>query len=203
MDYKKQKGHDQLDVIRNLTSKRTLTNKDLEAQETLILDQYRAESKEGYEKAFKKALPDLKEIRLGVYFLLKDDQNRLLMTRTRSKNRFIWNFPGGGVIAGESIQTALRRELKEELSVDCWDFSKVHCLFTNFDFHINPDFLESQMINSYFELPVNQKEISLFVAGDVEAIKWFDIDNLPLEAMLSAEIEFINFLKNTYEFMKK
>ncbi|HEV8617747.1 MAG TPA: 8-oxo-dGTP diphosphatase MutT [Methylomirabilota bacterium] len=50
--------------------------------------------------------------------LVRDDAGRYLITQRRRGSHLegLWEFPGGKVEAGESPETALRRELTEELA---------------------------------------------------------------------------------------
>jgi 8-oxo-dGTP diphosphatase len=51
--------------------------------------------------------------------LVRDDGRLLLARRPEGKAMAgLWEFPGGKVEAGESPQTALSRELREELSIE-------------------------------------------------------------------------------------
>jgi mutator protein MutT len=60
-------------------------------------------------------LPSLVEV---VAALVRDDAGRYLITQRRSGSHLagLWEFPGGKRESGESLETALRRELTEELS---------------------------------------------------------------------------------------
>jgi 8-oxo-dGTP diphosphatase len=60
-------------------------------------------------------LPNLVEV---VAALVRDDAGRYLITRRRRGSHLegLWEFPGGKREPGESLETALRRELTEELS---------------------------------------------------------------------------------------
>jgi len=60
-------------------------------------------------------LPSVVEV---VAALVRDDTGRYLITRRRSGSHLagLWEFPGGKRESGESLETALRRELTEELS---------------------------------------------------------------------------------------
>ena len=50
--------------------------------------------------------------------LVRDDTGHYLITQRRSGSHLagLWEFPGGKRESGESLETALRRELTEELS---------------------------------------------------------------------------------------
>ena len=60
-------------------------------------------------------MPSLVEV---VAALVRDDAGRYLITRRRRGSHLegLWEFPGGKREPGESLETALRRELAEELS---------------------------------------------------------------------------------------
>ena len=60
-------------------------------------------------------MPNLVEV---VAALVRDDAGRYLITRRRRGSHLegLWEFPGGKREPGESLETALRRELAEELS---------------------------------------------------------------------------------------
>jgi len=52
--------------------------------------------------------------------LIFDDQNRLIITR-RPEGKHLagkWEFPGGRIESGETLQQALAREIKEELNLE-------------------------------------------------------------------------------------
>jgi 8-oxo-dGTP diphosphatase len=61
---------------------------------------------------------DRKEVEVAVGVLLRADGAFLLTSRPPGKvYEGYWEFPGGKVEAGESIEAALRRELQEEIGV--------------------------------------------------------------------------------------
>lgn len=52
----------------------------------------------------------------------------LLARRSQSRNVGEWEFPGGKVISGETFQTAIQREIKEELNLDVIFLKKLKTL---------------------------------------------------------------------------
>ncbi len=50
--------------------------------------------------------------------VLKDDRI-LLIRRGNPPNQGLWSVPGGKVKLGEKLQDAVRREIREECSIDC------------------------------------------------------------------------------------
>ena len=56
-------------------------------------------------------------LREAVRGLVLDTQDRVLLVRFRFPKRDVWALPGGGVQPGEDDETALRRELLEEVGL--------------------------------------------------------------------------------------
>jgi 8-oxo-dGTP diphosphatase len=61
---------------------------------------------------------DRKEVEVAVGVLIREDGAFLLTSRPAGKvYEGYWEFPGGKVEAGESVEQALRRELQEEIGI--------------------------------------------------------------------------------------
>ena len=69
-------------------------------------------------QAIREGGPDRKVVEVAVGVLIREDGAFLLTSRPEGKAYAgYWEFPGGKVEAGESIEQALRRELIEEIGV--------------------------------------------------------------------------------------
>jgi 8-oxo-dGTP diphosphatase len=54
--------------------------------------------------------------RIGVFALIFDEDQRVLLARRRDIDW--WNLPGGGVEHGETVEQAVRREVREETGLE-------------------------------------------------------------------------------------
>lgn len=66
---------------------------------------------------------------LGAQGVVIDDRERILLVRHRYRTG--WFFPGGGVERGETVRTALARELEEEGGIVLTGPAELHGMFCN------------------------------------------------------------------------
>ncbi len=194
LEYKNSKGHDLFDQIRNIRAKDNQENRPLSPEENQIIAQLTQESIIGYNKAFKDSLKvNNKTIRLGVYGIItyKDE---VLMVKTQSGSKLIYNFPGGEVDEGENLAQALIRECQEEINVV---IQIKDCLYRAKNLYTHEDFPSSYMFNIYYDIEVKDKE-EFYQKKLAEDAKWFPINSLPRDEMLPIDIEFIESYLNTY-----
>jgi len=59
-----------------------------------------------------------KGLRVRVAALIRDPEGKILLVQQKKKGKSYWLLPGGGIEFGESAESALARELKEELSLE-------------------------------------------------------------------------------------
>lgn len=126
---------------------------------------------------------DRKEVDVAVGVLVRADGSFLLTSRPSGKvYAGYWEFPGGKLEAGESVEQALRRELQEEIGITIgaahpWKVERVdypHALVRlNFckvhewsgELHMR----EGQEF-AWQQLPVN---VTPVLPGTVPVLKWF------------------------------
>ncbi|MGB0360036.1 MAG: Nudix family hydrolase [Endozoicomonas sp.] len=78
-------------------------------------------------------LAERKVIHVAVGVILGEDGRILLAKRPDDKHMGgLWEFPGGKVEVGETVKSALRRELKEELDIDVKQFRPLICIRYNY-----------------------------------------------------------------------
>lgn len=90
-----------------------------------------------------------KNIRIRIAAVILNKKNELLLVNHRKKGKSYWLFPGGGVEYGETFEDALKRELKEELSLKLKKIKNI--VFINET--IYPD-KKRHILNIYFRVEI-------------------------------------------------
>lgn len=111
--------------------------------------------------------------------LLDADDRILIAQRPEGKAMAgLWEFPGGKIEKGETAQTALIRELQEELGVTSWESCLAPLTFASHSYE-DFDLLMPLFICRKWEGPVVSKEN--------QAIKWVKARDLRNYAMPKAD----------------
>ncbi len=120
---------------------------------------------------------------------LVDRDNRVLIAR-RAESRpmaGLWEFPGGKIEAGESPESALIRELHEELGIDTWASCLAPLTFASHsysDFHL------------LMPLFVCRKWEGVPIAREHVALKWVKTLELKDYPMPAADLPLIPVLRD-------
>ena len=103
---------------------------DAQIQTHMIRQRVRTLANRVLTKLFQRYWRFSRSVTLGAQGLIFDKDNRILLI----KHGYCpgWHFPGGGVEHNETINTALERELFEEVGLIIKSPPKLHGIFTNF-----------------------------------------------------------------------
>jgi len=117
--------------------------------------------------------------------LLDADHRVLIAARPAGKHMAgRWEFPGGKIATGESPETALRRELHEELGIN-----------------VQRSQFEMTLVHAY---PDREVELLFYVVEawdgtpqslDGQALRWVSVEDLAHEDILEADLPFIRTLQ--------
>jgi 8-oxo-dGTP diphosphatase len=132
---------------------------------------------------------DLKNIEVvaGLIF----DQDRLLVCQRNSRGPFAfkWEFPGGKLEPGEGYEDALRRELKEELSIEARRLTEI---FRHE--HLYPEVARVRL--RFFRVEDYSGEVKNLV---FQQIKWVPIKEILQLDLLDGDLPIVRYLVSSYE----
>jgi len=130
--------------------------------------------------------------RVGAYGLLRE-QDRLLVTRTRTVLGTVTNFPGGALELGEGALEALRREFVEETGLEV---RPTRLVYASERFHQSEAYPQNQLVKIYWLVDRVAGELRGEGNGeDVEAAYFVAISDLERAGLTPADREAIAALK--------
>src|SRR4051812_48594396 len=124
-------------------------------------------------------MSEARQFSCRVYGVLRDGP-RVLLTRSRFRDRTFVNFPGGGVEIEEAPGEALLREFREETGLVV---KPVRVLYCSESCHLSTQ-APIQIVSAYWLVERVSGEVNLGGNGDdVVELFWSDASNLPLKDM--------------------
>ncbi|PID77777.1 MAG: hypothetical protein CSB21_03525 [Deltaproteobacteria bacterium] len=121
----------------------------------------------------------------GVAF---NNGNILIAKRKKSPFKNFWEFPGGKIEKNESPELCLKREIKEELSVDIEIISFLHQKIHNYE--------ENTIKLLFYNIRLLSYEIKLI---DHIEFRWEKISNLHKYKFPEADFELISKLERDFK----
>lgn len=106
----------------------------------------------------------------GVKCLIEHDDNYLFIKQTYGSRMYNWNLPGGGVEKNESIESAVKREVFEEVDIALSDVVELKKYTSNFEYKVDTVYCFYSKVTTKNTV-IDKKEI-------LDA-QWFPKNNLP------------------------
>ena len=126
-------------------------------------------------------------------FIVNDKGEILLMKRSQNaKNeKGKWEAPGGAVEFGETLEKAIRREMKEELGIEI-DILKQWGAKD----HIIPDDKQHWVPTTFLVHVVHGYEPKNIEPAKHDEIGWFAVDNFPAPLSIITQLNLEEYKKN-------
>lgn len=141
-----------------------------------------------HEKTMTKSTPGKDHIGVGVGALIFNDEGHLLLALRgkKAKNeQGKWEIPGGSVEFGETIEEALKREIKEELDIEI-EVTEMLQLCN----HIIPD-EDQHWVSPTYICKITEGEPKIMEPEKCDEVGWFsleDAEKLPLSIVTKQDI---------------
>lgn len=117
--------------------------------------------------------------------IIKADNKIFATQRGYGEFQGMWEFPGGKIEANESKETALIREIKEELDVDIQVEDWITRLEYDYpNFHLSMDCFFASIISG--EMVLKEHMAAKWLGGDeLDAVEWLPADIILIEQLKS------------------
>ena len=117
--------------------------------------------------------------------IIKADNKIFATQRGYGEFQGMWEFPGGKIEANESKETALIREIKEELDVDIQVEDWITRLEYDYpSFHLSMDCFFASIISG--EMVLKEHMAAKWLGGDeLDAVEWLPADIILIEQLKS------------------
>ena len=117
--------------------------------------------------------------------IIKADNKIFATQRGYGEFQGMWEFPGGKIEANESKETALIREIKEELDVDIQIDDWITRLEYDYpNFHLSMDCFFASIISG--EMVLKEHMAAKWLGGDeLDAVEWLPADIILIEQLKS------------------
>ncbi|MED4754588.1 8-oxo-dGTP diphosphatase MutT [Brevibacillus choshinensis] len=118
--------------------------------------------------------------------IIQNTQGQLLIAR-RKKGKFqegMWEFPGGKIEQGETVEACLQRELREEMNISIKPYEL---------FGVNDHFYGSNHIRLFAHM-------AKYISGEISLVdhdeyRWVERDQLQEYLFAPADIKFVEMLQ--------
>jgi len=123
-----------------------------------------------------------KNVKLLTLCIIHQNSRILLGMKKRGFGAGRWNGFGGKVVATETIENGVKRELQEEAGIEVKNIDKVGII--DFEFKDNPEILQVHIFKSdnFLGEPTESDEMKP---------QWFNIDEIPFKEMWPDDIYWI------------
>jgi ADP-ribose pyrophosphatase YjhB (NUDIX family) len=142
-------------------------------------------------RAVRKLQSLLGVITLGARAIVINSKNQVLLVKHTYQPH--WYLPGGGVKIGESVKTAVLRELREEVGLIAHEDPKLFGVYFHTYLSVN-DYPVIFVIKNYSMVDAHSPEI--------EQIGWFDYEKLPELISSGTERRLSEYFSNTEQLDK-
>lgn len=127
--------------------------------------------------------------------MIINDQGQVLLckrSQSASNEKECWENPGGGVEFGETLEAAMRREIKEELGIEVDIIQQFPAAN-----HILPQENQHWVATTFLVKIKSGYTPSIKEPHKCDAIEWFDINDLPSPLSIITQIDMTHFRKES------